>query len=318
MNIGKESEKIELHEEKYFIGDIIYELSDYVKSSINSSNVKFLIDVDENIPMGLIGDKEKIYKMLFNILNNSVKYTISGEIKFKVESKVSKGYANLEFTISDTGIGIKEEDFDKIFEKFAKLETDTKGIDRGAGLGLAITNYLVNMMNGKISFSSKYNIGTTFTINIKNKIIDYHKCGDIISHREALKAKATKIAGFGKRVMVVDDNKLNLKVIYNLLREYDIEVVLLESGNSCIELIKKREHFDLIIIDQLMPIINGIDTIKCIKNLDGYDIPPIIVSTANMTKKLKETLINNGVDGYISKPIDSKKIQNLLDYYFKK
>ena len=313
-----ESGKEVLDERKYYIGDIIFELQSFVEARIDKEKVIFNIDFDENIPRLLLGDKHKIYKVLLNLLNNSTRYTTSGEIKLKVEAKCDRGYANLKFTVSDTGIGIKEEDFDKIFLKFAKLETDLKDLERGAGLGLNIAKSLADIMHGKLSFTSEYNVGSTFVFELSNRIMDYHKCGNILSEKQAADVIASQLDCSGKRIMVVDDNKLNLRVADKLLRTYNFDVTLVESGLSCIELLKKKQHFDLILLDHMMPDLNGIETIRIIKKMDDYKSLPIIVMTANAVSEVKELYIKEGFSGYLSKPIDSKKLNGLIEYYFKK
>lgn len=319
LDVSKiEAGKEVLEEGNYFIGDIIYDLMNDLENKIDKEQVSFTVDFDENIPGKLYGDKGKIHKVLFNLLSNSVKYTIAGDIILKVEAVCKSGIATLKFTVKDTGIGIKEEDYDKLFLKFAKLETDLQGLERGAGLGLNICKSLVDMMGGHISFSSEYGVGTTFEVTINNKIIDYHKCGDIINRKHDLDPAEKKYDGTGKRIMVVDDDKLNLKVIDKLLRNYNFDVTLVESGNSCIELLKKNDKYDLILLDHMMPDLNGIDTIRMIRRTFGSNIPPIIGVTSSLDDELKEEFEMEGFSACLSKPIDSKKLNSLINYYFRK
>ena len=318
LDISKiESGKEKVQDARFYIADVIYDLQQYAEAKINKENVMFSVDFDENTPRELLGDKQKIFKILFNILNNSIKYTTSGEIKLKEECLVDRGFAYLKYTISDTGIGIEENDFDKIYLKFSGLETDTKDIEHGAGLGLSITKALVDMLGGKISFTSNYNVGTTFVVELKNRIVDYHKCGNIISRKDVLNAIEPKLDCKGKKIIIVDDNKLNLKNIYNLLREYNFDITIVESGSSCIELMKKNEKYDLILIDYLMPDLDGIQTINKMKEITS-DLPPVIVTTANINSDIKERFIKEGFAGYLSKPVDSKRLRSIVEYYFKK
>ena len=319
LDVSKiEAGKEKLVEKNYYIGDIIYDLMSEISNRVDKTQVNFIIDFDENIPCKLYGDKGKIYKILLNILSNSARYTIAGEINFKIEAVCRSGIATLRFTIKDTGVGIKEEDFDKLYTKFAKMETDLQGLERGAGLGLNICKSLVDMMDGDINITSEYGVGTTVTVSIKNKIVDYHKCGNIVDRKEVLDAINLKVDGTGKRVMVVDDDKLNLKVADKLLRGYNFDVTLVESGTSCLDILKKKEQYDLILLDYLMPDIDGIETINSIKKIKDLDIPPIIAVTSNMDSELKEKFIKEGFAGYLSKPIDNRKLNSLINYYFKK
>ncbi len=313
-----ESGNVTVKERKYSIGEIASELQSYAEPRVDTSKINFAINIDENIPSFLYGDADKIKTALLNILGNSIRYTITGEIKIDVSASVENGFATLKFVISDTGIGIKDEEFDKIFVKFAKIDTGIKDIEGGAGLGLAISKALIDMMDGTIYYSSSFNVGTTFTISLKSKVIDYHKFGSLESYKKSIELSKEKLDCIGKKIMIVDDNKLNLKVIYNMLKKYNADVIMVDSGKHCVDLIKNDEHFDLIIIDHLMPDLNGVDTMKQLKALNKDSIPPVIVTTANITEELKTTYQQVGFSGYLTKPIDEERVSNLLEYYFKK
>ena len=312
-----ETGKVTLNESKYFIGDIIYELQDFVLGRINKDNVSFSIEFDENIPKLLYGDKQKIYKVLLNILSNSIRYTTNGKIVFKIKAICDRGIARLIFVIEDTGIGIKKEDFDKVFEKFAKLESDMQGLEHGAGLGLNIAKSLTDIMNGNISFTSQYNVGSTFTVEINNKIIDYHKSGDILKNKP-VNINSVYFDCSGKKVMIVDDNKLNLKVADRLFRNYNFDVTLVQGGQACIELIKQGKKFDLILLDYLMPNLNGVEIIRKLRELPDVTLPPIVATIVNVEGSIKESLIREGFNGYLNKPIDNTKVNGIIGYYFKK
>lgn len=308
-------EKIDLKE--YYIGDIVFELISYIEARINKNKVNFVVEVDQNIPTKMVGDKQKIYKILLNLLNNSVKYTKAGEIKLAINCHQNNNIANLEFIISDTGVGIKQDDFEKIFTKFAKITEDSE-LDSGTGLGLNITKSLVDMLKGTIDFKSEYGVGSIFRVTLSNHIVDYRKIGDILKIKENLKINDVRVDGTGKKILVVDDNKLNLKVAHRLLSAYNFDVTLVDNGAACIEKIKKKEKFDLILLDHMMPNLNGIETIRIIKKMKGFDIPPIIAVTANVVTELKAMYLKEGFDGWLSKPIDAKKLNSLINYYFKK
>lgn len=308
-------EKIDLKE--YYIGDIVFELISYIEARIDKEKVNFVVDVDPNIPAKMIGDKQKIYKILLNLLNNSAKYTKAGEIKLTIKCHAINNIANLEFIISDTGIGIKQEAYGKLFTKFAKINDDSE-LDSGTGLGLNITKSLVDLLKGTIDFKSEYGVGTTFKVVLANHIVDYRKIGDILKEKEVIKINNVQIDGTGKRILVVDDNKLNLKVAHRLLSAYNFEVTLVDSGAACIEKIKKKENYDLILLDHMMPNLNGIETIRIIKKMKGFNVPPIIAVTANVVTELKDMYIKEGFAGWLSKPIDAKKLNSLINYYFKK
>lgn len=306
-------EKIDMYE--YYFGDIVFELMSYIEARIDKHKVNFNLDIDPNIPSKLYGDKQKIYKILFNLLNNSARYTMVGEIKLTVRCECIDNIANLEFVVSDTGIGIKEENLSEVFVKFGKINNDDD-VENGAGLGLNITKMLVDLLDGTIEVKSEYGVGTTFIVKISNQIVDYSKIGNILEKKDEIKS-LEEIDCTGKKIMVVDDNKLNLKVIENRLNKYNFEVSLVSSGAECIERLKKKEKYDLILLDHMMPELNGIETIRIIKKLNLEDIPPIIAVTANVVTELKEMYESEGFDGWLTKPVDARDLNNLIIKYFK-
>ena len=203
------------------------------------------------------------------------------------------------------------------FTNFAKIN-DNSALESGTGLRLNISKSLVDLLNGEIDFKSEYGVGTIFKVCLSNHIVDYRKIGNLLKEKETMKMNNFQIDGTGKKILVVDDNKLNLKVAHRLLSAYNFDVVLVDSGASCIEKIKKKEKFDLIFLDHMMPDLNGIETIRVIKKLKEFDIPPIIAVTANVVTELKDMYLKEGFDGWLSKPMDAKKLNSLINYYFKK
>lgn len=314
--------KIETGEEtvenkKYNLGNIILELTSIIEARINTKNIKFITNVDENIPRELIGDKTKLFQILLNILSNSVKYTEVGKIELTVTSEIVNNNALLHFKISDTGYGIKKEDFGKLFEKFSRLDSATENEIEGTGLGLVITKKLVNLLKGKIWFESEYGAGTIFYVDVTQKISNHEKIGDILKNKEETK-KFEYIDCSNYKVLLVDDNKLNLKVAEKLLKPYNFSITSLSSGKECIDCIKKGETFDIIFLDHMMPEIDGIEVLHILKKLDGYEIPPIVALTANAITGMKEMYLNEGFDDYLSKPINTSELDKIINKYFNK
>ena len=224
------------------------------------------------------------------------------------------------FEISDTGFGIKEEDFDKVFNSFSMTEA-TEDDYNGIGLGLVISSKLVNMMNGKISFDSQYGIGTKFYVKLDQKIIDKTEVGDIFKKEKMTQNISKKDFYFDcskHRVLIVDDNKLNIKVVTRLLEPYNIKYDIAEGGKSCINAVKSGKKYDLILLDHMMPDLDGIETIRILKKMTEIKLPPVIAMTANVVTEFREKYIKEGFDDYISKPIDIKKLNKLLKKYFVK
>ena len=302
---------------EYSIKDILFELNSFIYSRINTDDVKYIVDVDSNIPTRMFGDKVKIYRILSNILNNSAQHTKTGEIKLSIKSNVKDNKANLIFKISDTGLGIKREDFNKIFDVFSStiaMEENTSGV----GLGLVVVKDLVQMLGGDIKFESEYGIGTTFYITLTQEIIDKSKLGNVsitdeysLTHKENFYFDCSNY-----KVLVVDDNKMNLKVASRLLSSYNLQIEEATSGEECISKIKDGNKYDLIFLDHLMPNLDGIGTIKILKKMGNKT--PVVAMTANVVTEVEEKYLKEGFDDYISKPINIKILNKLLQKYFKK
>jgi len=296
-----ESGNLEIINDNYNVYDMFDNISNIVNSKIKDKRIKFIYEIDDDIPEVLLGDSERISQVILNLLGNSIKFTMKGSITLKVSFIRSSDKVRLIIKIIDTGIGFKKEDMLHIFEK-----KDDNSI------GLILSNHLVNMMNGKIDVSSVYNEGSTFVVTIDQKIIE---------EKAIKKEKNTKpFKATGKRVLLVDDNKLNLKVAVKLLEPYDVEVIEVSSGKECLDILEKDTSFDLILMDDLMPNMSGtetLDIIKKISRIDGYYIP-VVVLTANATSGTKEKYIDSGFDDYLAKPIDKDELNRVLKKYLKK
>lgn len=312
-----DSGKEKIDNVEYSIKDILFELNSFIYSRINTDDVKYIVDVDPNIPTKMFGDKVKIYRILSNILNNSAQHTKAGEIKLSIKSNVKDNKANLTFKISDTGLGIKREDFNKIFDVFSStiaMEENASGV----GLGLVVVKDLVQMLGGDIKFESEYGIGTTFYITLTQEVIDKSKLGNVsitdeysLTHKENFYFDCSNY-----KVLIVDDNKMNLKVASRLLSSYNLQIEEATSGEECISKIKDGNKYDLIFLDHLMPNLDGIGTIKILKKM-GNKIP-VVAMTANVVTEVEEKYLKEGFDDYISKPINIKTLNKLLQKYFKK
>ena len=223
----------------------------------------------------------------------------------------------LSIKVSDTGYGIKKEDFDKLFEKFSRLENATSNEIEGTGLGLVITKKYVDLMNGKIWFESEYEVGTTFYVELKQKIISETGIGEI---REPIKEekKIDKIDCSSYNVLIVDDNKLNIKVASRLLGTYKFNIDTSTTGKDCIYKVKEGKKYDMIFLDHMMPEMDGIETLHILRKLDGYSLPPIVALTANAITGMKEMYLKEGFDEYLSKPINITELDKLINKYFDK
>ncbi len=317
LDISKiESGNEVLDKKEYSLKNIIMELSSIIEARLGDKQVKLIIDVDNNIPSVLYGDSTKLFQILLNLLTNAVKYTEVGKIKLTVNSFIEDDYVNLKFKVSDTGYGIKKEDFDKLFEKFSRLETATKNEIEGTGLGLVITKKYVDLMEGKIWFESEYEVGTTFYVELKQKIVNKSAIGSI---NEPIKpdVKIEHIDCSAYNVLIVDDNKLNLKVASRLLESYKFNIETVSSGKDCIYKVKKGNKYDMIFLDHMMPEMDGITVLHVLKKLEGYKLPPIVALTANAITGMKQMYLKEGFDEYLSKPINVSELNKLIEKYFK-
>lgn len=318
LDISKiESGKETLEEKEYSLGSVVMELSSIIEARLGDKPIKFIIDFDQDIPSKLYGDSTKIFQVLLNILTNSVKYTEVGKIKLTVNGTKQDDYEKLNFKVSDTGYGIKKEDYNKLFEKFSRLETATSNEIEGTGLGLVITKKYVDLMNGKIWFESEWEVGTTFYVELSQKIVDERKIGDI---KEPIKTddKIEFLDCSSYTALIVDDNKLNLKVASRLLGKYKFKIDTASSGEECVYKVKEGNHYDIIFLDHMMPDLDGIKTLHIIKKLEDYDVPPVVALTANAITGMKEMYLKEGFDEYLSKPINISELNKIINKYFDK
>ena len=318
LDISKiESGSETLDKKEYSLASIIMELSSIIEARLENKSIKFIKNIDSEIPSKLYGDSVKLFQILLNILTNAAKYTEVGKIVFTVNKTIEGDYVKLNFKVADTGYGIKKEDYDKLFEKFARLETATTNEIEGTGLGLVITKKYVDLMDGKIWFESEYGVGTTFYVELKQKIIDRNPIGEI-EKPVVTDNKVEHIDCSAYKVLIVDDNKLNLKVAQRILSEYKFNIETVDSGKDCVYKIKEGNHYDMIFLDHMMPEMDGIETFHILKKLVGYKIPPVVMLTANAITGMREMYLKEGFDEYLSKPINAIELNKIINKYFKK
>ncbi len=302
----------------YNLKELVLDWMGIVEARLEGKNIKFLLDIDRNLPSKYFGDSTKLFQVVLNVLTNSVKYTEVGKIKMQlIGERINNETINLKFSISDTGFGIKKEDYDKVFQKFSRLDQAKTNEIEGTGLGLALTKRYVELMNGKIDFESEYMVGTTFNLEIPQKIIDETPIGNISTTIDNADAKQILDCS-GLKVLVVDDDVLDLKVTKRLLDTYKLNVETTNSPNECIYKIKAGEHYDLIFVDHLMKEMDGIELLKALKGLQGFDVPPIIMLTANALSGVREYYLKEGFDEYLSKPIDINELDKIINVFLRK
>lgn len=306
LDISKiESGKLELVQSDYDIYKILDEVVKLIKARLGEKPLNFEVNIAEDIPHVLYGDHFNIKKILINFLTNAVKYTDEGFIKFDVKCvKVNNDVCRLIMSVKDSGRGIKKEDIDKLFNKFQRLDEDKNTTIEGTGLGLAITKQLVEMMHGKIVVNSIYGEGSEFTVALDQRI------SNVVLETEETVVE-TELDLSGKKVLVVDDNKLNLKVAIKLLQPYKCTVETCESGFGCIDKITSGNKYDIILLDDMMPKMRGSETLTRLKSDPKFNIP-VIALTANAIQGMREQYLLLGFDDYLAKPIERAELFRVL------
>ena len=308
LDISKiEANKMEIVETDYDPKETIYSLVKLVVPRIGEKPIEMKVGVTQDLPKVLHGDVKKLKQIVTNILTNAVKYTDQGTITVMVTCLNQNGISLLSISVEDTGRGIKPEKIDKLFTKFERLDEDRNTTIEGTGLGLAITKRLVEMMGGKIIVQSKFGEGSKFTVYLKQRISDKK---EIKEEKKEVVAKHYP----GKKILVVDDNKVNLKVAAKILKELEISVEEVDNGFSCIEKIQNGESYDMILLDDMMPRMSGSETLVQLKKITGFSIP-VIALTANAIEGMKEEYLKKGFDDYLAKPISRKELYRVLNQF---
>lgn len=321
LDISKiEANKLEIVKKEYEIGKVFDELIILTKSHIGDKPIEFRSVIDPTIPPVLYGDHVRLKQIVLNILTNAAKYTNEGYIEFKVDSVQKDGVCRLIISVEDTGIGIAKDKIDKLFTKFERFDEEKNITIEGTGLGMAITKKLVELMNGTIVVQSEYGEGSKFTVAIDQVIVEGKTSLEPkiqpkkkIDTVEFLDAEGTD-GNTKKRLLIVDDNKLNLKVALRLLSHYNFEIDELTSGIDCIEKIKSGAHYDLLLLDDMMPKMSGVQTLQKLKELPNYNIPTVAL-TANALSGMREQYIAKGFDDYLAKPIEKEELDKILAKY---
>ena len=313
LDISKiEAGKMEITNANYQAYDIFKELGKLMIPRATERGLDLQIHIAEDIPKTLYGDAANVKKVITNILSNAVKYTKKGYVKYDVSCVKNGDICRIIVSVEDTGRGIKPENIDKLFNKFERLDEDRNTTVEGTGLGLAITKQLVEMMGGKIIVQSVYGSGSKFTIILNQKIVSEGEKVTVINENES-----GTISLLGKRVLVVDDNMLNLKVAGKILEKYNPkELVNVSSGFECIDKIKSGEQFDLILMDDMMPKMSGTETLAKLKEIPGFQTP-VVALTANAINGMREKYLSAGFNDYLAKPIEKEPLEKLLATIFK-
>ena len=309
LDISKiEAGKLEIHNSAYNVHEMLDSVVKLSKARLGDKDLDFRVDIAPDIPETLYGDHSNLKKVIINLLTNAIKYTDHGYFLFKVSCVNTNDICRLIISVEDSGRGIKEEDVAKLFTKFQRLDEDRNTTIEGTGLGLAITKQLVELMGGKIVVHSVYGEGSKFTVALDQKISE--------TKVEKVVEKEEKLDLTGKRILIVDDNKLNLKVASKIISRYNPIIETSESGMECLEKVKNGYKYDIILMDDMMPRMSGPETLQRLKQIENFNIP-VIALTANALTGMEEKYLNEGFDGYLAKPIEKDKLHNVLSKFLK-
>ncbi len=314
LDISKiEANKLEIINKEYDIKSVLDELIALTKARIGDKGLDFRVNIDPTIPRVLYGDNIRLKQVVLNILTNAVKYTKEGYVIFTVSSLIKDDVCRLIFSVEDSGIGIKEESIPKLFSKFERLDVEKEITIEGTGLGLAITKKLVELMNGTIVVQSVYGKGSKFTISIDQRVIAVE--APII--HDAPAAASTVVDAKGAKILIVDDNDLNLKVATVLLNKYHFTIDTATNGIECINKVKRNGDYDIIFLDDMMPKMNGREAIAKLKEDPNFNIP-VIALTANAITGMRQEYLNCGFNDYLSKPIEKQELERVIKEYISK
>ncbi len=311
-----ESGKMEIVEADYNLSKLVADLTAMISLKAQSKNLIFNVNIDKTLPVNLYGDDVRIRQILTNLLSNAIKYTKEGTVELNIKGVVQDNKLTLCCSVTDTGIGIKEEHIAHLFDEYQRIEEDSNHHIEGTGLGLNITMRLLDLMGSKLQVKSEYGKGSEFFFELEQVVRDSTTISDYQKKNEQTKDKKQHTSTFTApkaRLLVVDDNLINRKVFTKLLEPTKIQIDQAESGFECID--KMKEHsYDIVFLDHMMPEMDGQETLQKIKEMNNYpsENAVIIALTANAFVGARQQYINEGFDDFLAKPIIYKDAEELI------
>ncbi|MCM1251573.1 MAG: response regulator [Clostridium sp.] len=316
-----ESGKMEIVKVEYAIAELIMDLWNVIFLRAQEKGLSLTVLVNETLPGTLYGDDVRIKQIVTNLLTNAVKYTPQGGIEMNVTyENAGEGYLSLIISVKDTGMGIKKEDMGKLFESFQRLDEEKNRNIEGTGLGMNITMSLLKLMDGDMKVESEYGKGSVFTVTIPQRIVSEEPAGSFEDirkkHETGGRTRQQSFEAPGAKVLVVDDNEMNLTVFKSLLKRTKMNIVTANSGKRCLELVQK-EHYHMIFMDHMMPEMDGIETLHAMQKLTDYPNKetPVIVLTANALSGAREAYLKEGFVDFLTKPIDGDLLEETIAVY---
>ena len=309
LDISKlEENKMEIVNSEYSFNLECEEIIKFIKPRMDSKNINFKYLLSKDIPKVLYGDKNIVRDIVTNLLNNAVEYTKDGYIDFKVFCKNKENTSSLIIIVEDSGTGIDNDNVDKIFEKYSKFDDEEDGAWNASGLELSLTKKLVDLLGGRIVVKTASGAGTKFVVYLEQKIGRNQNALEVVKEEVV---ENTKLDLTGKKILIVDDNNLNLKVAVNFIKSYGATITTCVSGSECISLINSGEVFDLIFMDYMMPNLSGGDTLRELRKDPNFK-QRVVVLTANNIDGFRENYIEAGFEDYIAKPIIKAELERIL------
>ena len=305
LDISKiESGKFEVVNKPYNPKETFKEMAKLVNPKMKEKGLDFILEMASNIPTTLVGDEVNIKKIISNLLSNAAKFTDKGYVKYIITANNYDDYSNITITVEDSGRGMKPEELDKIFSKFDRLGEEEDDKTTGSGLGLSITKQLVDLMGGTIKAESDYNVGSKFTVTLKQGVNKEAVINEMDDNKE--------IDLNNKKILVVDDDIINIKIISKLLQKYNVTSI--ESCKNGLEAIEKAKKttYDIIFLDDLMPKLSGIETLDGLKKIYEFNTP-VVCMTANVVTGIREEYLAKGFDEYLAKPIENDELAKVLN-----
>lgn len=308
------SGKMRIIEDKYSLWNMVEDVVRMIEPKAKAKNLEFRTDINTNVPNSLCGDEVRIKQVIINLMTNAVKYTEKGFVSLKLDYRNQPdGKITLLISIVDSGMGIKKEEQDTLFDAFSRAdEKHNKNIE-GTGLGLALVHNIVTAMEGTVGVNSVYGEGSTFTVAISQTVTDEGTVGEAMTKKteSTRKTSGGTFTAPDAKVLVVDDNKVNLAVFKGLLKRTLVNVTMAESGKACLELLKDNTY-DVIFMDHLMPEMDGVECLKHIKAEKLAEGTPVVILTANAIGGARESYIKEGFDEYLAKPIKPEALEDLM------
>ena len=313
-----ESGKMELMPVNYSLSSVLNDLYNMMNLRAKEKNLSLVFDIQKDIPSEYFGDDIRIRQILINLLTNAIKYTQTGTITFSIRGGAKGSVAYLRFTVRDTGVGIREEDIEKLFEKYRRFDVEKHRDIEGTGLGMNITMHLLHLMGSELKVESAYGRGSCFYFDLHQNIINSDPIGDF-SERVARQRHDyewnTVFEAPNAQVLVVDDNRVNRKVFMNLLKQTKMKIDEAAGGAEALGMIGKK-HYDLIFLDHMMPGMDGIETLHEMERMDlsvaGNTDTPVIMLTANAVVGAEEKYMQEGFSGFLTKPIMTEKLDAII------